>query len=222
VPGFGNEGSLLMVWGSGAYRADDLRLAMIDLRDPAVWSYMVDSRPFPVGALGVRYFTGLCGALPLWSFREDDARPLCFPAALGELSVRWRSEIDRYIHLNMSGPEDPIGPAVWMRTAPNPWGPWSRRRQVFDWWLDGVGRRNPGDRRNQFIRDPEGGADVGDCIFPEQCNSGGAAYAPYLYDVRVSGDMVTFQYLLSTWNPYQAMLMRHDAPLEELRALERG
>jgi hypothetical protein len=222
VPGFGTEGQVLFVWGSGAYRADDLRLAVIDLRDPAISSYLLDDRPFPVEMLGTRYFTGMCGDAPLWSFREEDARPVLWPAALGELSVRWVPEVGRYLLMAMSGPEDPLGLAVWMRTAPNPWGPWSRRREVFDWWLDGVGRRNPADRSLQFIRDPDGGNNVGDCIFPEQCNSGGGAYAPYLHDVRLAGDVAVFRYLLSTWNPYQAMLMRHDARLDELRALEVG
>jgi hypothetical protein len=220
VPGFGKDGQVLLVWGSGAYRADDLRLALIDLRDPAILSYLRDDRTFPVDYLAVRYLTGMCGDTPLWSLREVDARPVLWPAALGELSVRWVPAIERYVLMGMTGPEDPLGRAVWMRTARNPWGPWSRRRQVFDWWLDGVGRRNPVDRSGQFIRDPEGGNPVGDCIFPEQCNSGGGAYAPYLHEVHLLRGVATFRYLLSTWNPYQVMLMNHTVGLDQLRALE--
>jgi hypothetical protein len=223
VPGFGQTGHVLLVWGSGAYRADDLRLAVIDLHDPATWTYLLDDQPFPVDVLGVRYFTGMCGSAPLWSFHEEGARPVLFPCALGELSVRWVPQINRYLLLAMSGPEDPIGSAVWLRTARNPWGPWSRRRQVFDWLLDGLGRRIPHPPQpTQFIHDRDAipPDHVGDCIFDLQCQGGGAGYAPYLFDVAVHGEVITLRYTLSTWNPYQVQLLRHDATLSEFRALE--
>jgi hypothetical protein len=57
---------------------------------------------------------------------------------------------------------------------------------------------------------------VGDCIFDQQCHSGGAAYAPYLYDVKVVDRIAILRYTLSTWNPYQVMLMKHMIPLAEL------
>jgi len=219
VPGFGGDGHVLLVWGSGAYRADDLRLAVIDLRDPAIWSYLLGNRPFPAAALPISYFAGLLGDTPLWSVHEQDARPLLWPGALGELSVRWVPELSRYLLLAMAGPEDPIGAAVWLRTARHPWGPWSRRRQMFDWVLDGMGHRN---RAGQFIHDAEANPPdfVGDCVFPEQCDSGGAAYAPYLHDVKIADDIAVLWYTLSTWNPYQAMLMQHEVRLVELRRLE--
>ena len=215
VPGFTGEGLVVLVWGSGGYRADDLRLAIIDLRDPALWTYLLDDRPFPSEVLGTRYFVGLCDGAPLWSAHEEDARPLFWPGALGELSVRWVPALRRYLMLAMSGPDDPIGNSVWMRTAPAPWGRWSRRRQMFEWVLDGMGKRNG---TGKFIHEnglnPNDG--VGDCIFTQQCQSGGAAYAPYLYDASVSGDVVTLRYTLSTWNPYQVMLMGHQVRLSEL------
>jgi len=217
VPGFGRDGWLLLVWGSGAYRADDLRLAVLDLRDPAAWSRLFDDEPFSVTSLPIVYFTGMCGAAPLWSRHEDEARPVLWPLALGELSVRWVPELDRYVMLAMSGVDDPIGASVWLRTAPNPWGTWSRRRQVFDWIQDGLGFR-PGSR--QFVQRPGvPPGPPGDCVFDLQCNSGGAGYAPYLYDVHVRGGNVLLRYTLSTWNPYQSILMRHRATVSELDAL---
>jgi hypothetical protein len=218
VPGFGQDGRVLLVWGSGAYRADDLSLAVLDLRDAAARSHLFEDRPFPVAALGPRYFAGMERDAPVWSSHEEEARPVLFPCALGELSVRWVNEIDRYVLLAMSGPEEPVGANVWLRTAAAPWGPWSRRRQVFDWIRDGMGFR---DRSKQFIhfRDANPPDTVGDCIFPQQCDSGGAAYAPYLFDVDVQGDNVQIRYTLSTWNPYQSMLMRHDVTMAELSAL---
>ena len=227
VPGFGGRGVVLLVFGSGAYRADDLRLAVVDLQDPALWSLLLDREPFAPAMLGTRYFAGVCGSQPLWSMHEEDARPVLWPLALGELSVRWVPEIERYLMLAMTGPEDPLGASVWLRVARQPWGPWSRRRQVFDWILDGMGYRDLNgdgrpDRKDQFIRD--GAAvppdHVGDCIFDPQCGSGGGAYAPYLQDVRRVEERLTLRYSLSTWNPYQVMLMSHDMTLAELAALE--
>jgi hypothetical protein len=61
---------------------------------------------------------------------------------------------------------------------------------------------------------------VGECIFEPQCSSGGAAYAPYLFDARLDGGSLTLRYTLSTWNPYQAMLMHHEVTRAELSSLE--
>ena len=222
VPGFGRSGRVLLIWGSGGYRADDLRLAALELRDPVVFSLLLDDTPFPVELLGTRYFAGLCGTSPIWSAHESDARPVLWPCALGELSVRWVPELDRYVLLAMTGPEDPLGAAVWMRVARQPWGPWSRRRQLFDWVADGMGLRDH--RVGQFIHDAHAAPPdaVGDCIFPEQCASGGGAYAPYLHEVRRLGEKVSLLYTLSTWNPYQVMLMHHELTMSDVQALEPG
>ena len=65
----------------------------------------------------------------------------------------------------------------------------------------------------ETVRVQAGGVDgsdpVGDAIFRGQANATGAAYAPYLYDVAMHGDQVVLRYTLSTWNPYQVVLMRH-------------
>ena len=102
VDGFGGEGDVLLVWGSGAYRADDLRLAVLDLRNAAVYSHLMSNSPFAIQDLGPRYFKG---GQDRWSANEEDARPLFWPGALGELSVRWVSELGRYVLMAMSGPE---------------------------------------------------------------------------------------------------------------------
>lgn len=204
VPGFeGPPGNVLLVWGSGGYRADDLRLAAIDLREPVFWNRLLHDDPFPISDLSVRYWTGMCGGAPLWSWHEDDSRPVLYPLALGELSVRWVEPIQRYVLLAMSGPEDPIGACVWLRTARQPWGPWSNRRQVFDWIRDGLG----GPHRFMHSAGVADGLDDG--IFSP---SGGGGYAPYFYDAAVANGRLVLRYTFSTWNPYQVMLMRHEAP----------
>jgi hypothetical protein len=192
---------------------------VIDLRDPATWSYLLDDRPFAISLIGPKYFGGLCEDLPLWSNHEEDARAPNLARRAGELSVRWVPSVQRYLLLAMAGPEDPIGAAVIMRTARRPWVSWSRRCQMFDWVNDWMGIRS---RTRQFIhnRDAKPPDTVGDCIFPEQCQSGGAAYAPYLMEVRADGERASIIYTLSTWNPYQVMLMKHEVSISELSQLE--
>jgi hypothetical protein len=131
----------------------------------------------------------------------------------------------------MSGPEDPIGPAVVLRVARSPWGPWSRRRLVLDWVADGLGyRKDDHPQRNDgwFIHNGElttsdGQPDgLGDNIIDNRAgNKGGAAYAPYQLPFHTdrTKDGAILYYVLSTWNPYQVMQMRHEITVRELAAL---
>jgi hypothetical protein len=208
VPGFGSDGEVLLVWGSGPYRASEPRLAVLDasaLR--GLWiTERKRNRPLFVqgSGFGVRYWTGSG-----WSDAEADARPLFTPAALGELSVRWVEAAGRYVMLYASAPEDPIGPAVVLRTAPQPWGPWSRRVRLLDWVATGMSI----DPHTRFIKASRDDEAVGDRIFRAQASGTGAAYAPYLFDAVAEGDDLVIRYTLSTWNPYQVVLMRHRLPL---------
>lgn len=185
---------VLAVWGAGSYRAGDLRLAVLDPTDAAQ-------------ATSVRYWAGTTGAgEPRWSDREADARPLLHPGAYGEISVRWVPEVERFLLLACSGPEDPIGLAVTLRTAATPWGPWSPRRRLLDWVARGMWFDDPYSR---FIKALADGDPVGDRIFKGQADATGAAYAPYLFDARPAADDLVLRYTLSTWNPYQVVLMEH-------------
>lgn len=186
----------LLIWGSGAYRADVVVLACLPL--PA---------GTPPDLERIRYFSGFAGVHPRWSppglAHEASARPLFYPAAIGELSVRWDPRIERWLLLYCTGPEDPAGLCVTLRTSRAPWGPWSRRRVVLDWGRDALGefihRAGADDNLHQGIHPPDGSGD------------GGGAYAPYLLPhlTQVEQGGFTLCYLLSTWNPYQTVLMRH-------------
>ena len=140
----GHEG--LLIWGTGAYRMDHVYLAFMPLdTDDAKGDLLGDNA---LGGLlgGVRYFRGLDAGQPQWSLDERDAVPLFHPAAIGELSVRWNAMLRAFVLLYMSGPEDPIGSVVQLRLSRTPWGPWSDRRVVFDWVLDGKGYRQDSKR----------------------------------------------------------------------------
>jgi hypothetical protein len=197
VPGCGTHGEVLLVWGTGPYRASEVRLAMLDAEalDRLSGRGGRDAR-----ALGVRYWTGAG-----WSDAEADAVALFAPAALGEVSVRWVEAVGRYLMLSTSAPEEPIGPAVVLRSASRPEGPWSRRLRLLDWVATGMSV----DPHTRFIRAAIHDDPVGDRMFRAQADGTGAAYAPYLFDAVVDGDELVLRYTLSTWNPYQVVLMRH-------------
>lgn len=205
-PGLATDSAdVLALWGTGSYRADDLRLAVLDAH--AIAEGLRGRRPV---SLGLRYFTGSDAAgAPRWSADEADAAPLV-AGAMGEVSVRWVPELGVYALLDMTGPGDPAGGAVVLRTAPTPWGPWSPRRVLLDWIRDGLSFADPASR---FIRTHVADDPVGDAIFPGQASATGGAYAPYLFDSRRDGDDVVLRYTLSTWNPYQIVLMEHRLPM---------
>jgi len=200
------EGERLWVWGSGSYRADDLRLAEFDLTSPGLADALLGRRRWARPQDGVRYWAGSdASGAPWWSSHEDAAASV-LPGAFGELSVRWVEELGRFVLLAMDGPEDPIGPSVTMRTAERPWGPWTPRVRLFDWEASGKSHH---DEASRFIRAHHDGDPVGDAVFGLQRSMTGAAYAPYLFDARREGGDVVLRYTLSTWNPYQVVLMEH-------------
>lgn len=206
------RGDQLLIWGSGCYRADDIRLARVDLAAPAVSDTLAGGQVEPF-LDAVRYWAGPGS----WSADEADARPIVTPGAHGEVSVRWLPEAARYLMLAMTGPDDPAGPAVVLRTATQPWGPWSPRLRLLNWIADGM---HPPDVARRFIRAFADGTDpVGDAVFRQQADATGAAYAPYIFDARRAGDQLMLRYTLSTWNPYQVVLMQHRLSLAELANL---
>ena len=196
VPGCGGAGEVLLIWGSGPYRASEPRLAMLD---PDALARLATCRD--TATLGVAYWDGSG-----WSGREAEAAPLFSPAALGELSVRWVQAAGCYLMLAGSGPEDPIGAAITLRAAATPWGTWSPRVRLLDWMATGMSHADPFTR---FIKAAGVGDPVGDRIFAAQAGGTGAAYAPYLFDARREAGEVVLRYTLSTWNPYQVVLMQH-------------
>lgn len=197
VTGGSADGDVLLLWGTGSYRASEVRLAMLDATALDLLAGL--RRPVPTEELGLRYWDGTG-----WADSEEQAAPLFRPGALGELSVRWVPEAGKYALLAAAGPEDPIGAAVTLRWAERPWGPWTPRLRLLDWVADGMSA-DPFTRFIKATSDDE----VGDSVFRIQARSTGGAYAPYLFDARRDGDDLVLRYTLSTWNPYQVVLMEH-------------
>jgi hypothetical protein len=210
----GREG--LLIWGTGAYRVDHIYLAFITLDDEQIRRDLFSAAPLDRNRLGILYYRGLQDGRPQWSNNEEDAAPMFYPAAVGELSVRWDETLDAFVMMYMSGPDDPIGAAVVLRLSRKPWGPWSKRRMAFEWILDGLGYRDHSKLGAWFIHVNSNnlGFDdgLGDNLIGERGpEQGGAAYAPYQipHYTRRSGGAIHLFYALSTWNPYQTVLMRH-------------
>jgi hypothetical protein len=203
--------SALLLWGSGTYRNDTIALACLPLP------------PGPPDLNRLRYFTGAPGGVARWSApgraHEQEAAPLFYPAAVGELSARWDPKLERWVLMYCTGPGDPAGLSVTLRVARNPWGPWSPRRVALDWQNEAMGK-GPG--KIIHLSGMDDGLNQDDTPFPRDITHGGAAYAPYhLPDfTTVRGGEFTLYYVLSTWNPYQSVLMRHRLTRADLARLE--
>jgi hypothetical protein len=188
IAGLPRGGPFVLVWSTGAYRASDAYLSLIP------------EASFETGA-GTRFFAGLdTDRRPLWSEREAEARAVVEHPVIGELSVIWVAPIRRWVMLYDS--RNP--PAIVLRSASSPWGPWSAPQALLRGGPDAPG----------FVHRP-GRADgvAGPVLIegrPDPETVAGGAYAPYAIErfTRLEGDTLSIHYLLSTWNPYVVVLMR--------------
>jgi hypothetical protein len=176
----------VLIWGSGAYRQSDVYLAYVP-------SAQITN------SSAIRYLTGTAGTEPLWSNNETDAVSLVNPSepVVGELSVAYCQPLAQWIMLYNAPGE------IHMRSATRPWGPWSSQfTTIFQ------GDR---DRANgRYIHVPNGDV-FADSPLVDPSNGGGP-YGPYLIPRFFHGDQnrVSIVYTMSTWNPYQALLMQSD------------
>lgn len=175
----------VLIWGSGNYRASDLRLAALP-----------EDRPGERSAL--RYFAGLdTRGKPVWSAREAESRPLFDQPCLGEMSAAWNADLGQWLILyNCGAPSS----RIWLRTAARPWGPWSPPQVVFDAQADGGYCR--------FMHRPGCPNGLSD---PHSPQVAGDPYAPSIiprFSRGVAGRSADIYFLMSTWNPYNTVLMK--------------
>jgi hypothetical protein len=177
---------VVWLWGSGRYRSSAMYAAVLPLSGLATLS-------------GLRYFTGATGA-QRWSRQEADAQPLFCSGSIGELSVRFNPYLSRYLALfNAANPR-----GILLQSAPQPWGPWTRTPiLVFD----------PDDGYCHFMHKSWAVSrcdHVQDDMFGVlRDNEWGGEYAPYQIApfARAEGHGSRIFFTMSTWNPYQVMLM---------------
>jgi hypothetical protein len=185
-----------------------------------------------------RYFAGSIGGQPLFVAGESNAKPLPpfgnerppeygqppYHRCVGEYSVAYVPTLAKGVMAYACGSNRNAGfhrdnvRGIYMRTADTPWGRWSAPRLVFD-PSSGYcrfmhrkvgctpGQPNPGDLE-RVERSPD--------FSPKTADSGewdlmfGGEYAPFLIPSYTSrmGDETSLYFTMSTWNPYQVVLMR--------------
>ena len=199
-------GPAVLVWGSGRYRRSHAYLAAVPaqralIEDSSAWWYYAETRP---------------DGSPRWVKDQYQAGALFPPPAgqpdggIGELSAMWVGPLGVWL---LSYTSQHIFGAVF-RTAPHPWGPWSRYQLLHDPNSPTVGFGHL-----MHLSWDVGGPQGTDLLYDRgRGPEGGAPYAPYLVDrftrpAGVGGAQIWFA--LSSWNPYQASLMT--ARLEQQR-----
>jgi Domain of unknown function (DUF4185) len=198
---------VLWVWGSGRYRASDVHLAVVpfaNLRIPVVPG---------LPPRHIRYFAGSISD-PRWSDVEDDATPLFCNGAVGELSVRWNAQLERYLATFNS--DNPRG--ILLHSAPLAWGPWTQAPvMLFDpgWPPDADPCKRAGYGNFMHVSWKDHHCDhVQDYVLPSGNDGGddvyGGEYGPYQIAhmaQRAGTGSARIFFTMSTWNPYQSMLM---------------
>lgn len=146
-----------------------------------------------------------------------------FHKCLGEFSVGYVNHWNRWVMLYACGSSPKGDPekrykefknynrGIYLRTADMPWGPWSKPQRIFD-PAEGycrfmhykypcpAGSPNPRDNGVQELNNGQ----------PTGIQANGGEYAPYLIPsyTKVDGDTTSLYWVMSTWNPYQSVLMR--------------
>jgi len=178
---------VVLFFGSGHYRRSNPKLAYVPApqfgRKPAM-----------------RYFTGLRDGVPQWSPQEAQAKELFNHPVIGEITVSWVAPIKRWVMLYQG--KRPAG--ILMRTAEQPWGPWTEPQCLLDAWNDYAYANflHAGWKSGRKDNFHDAGLE----------NRWGGPYAPFIIDRFTKGDETrcTIYYTMSTWNPYQVVLMSSD------------
>ena len=182
----------LYIFGSGEYRKSSVSLARVrpaDIEDRSKLHYFTG--PDPAGQ-------------PRWSAKEADAVPLFRHDVVGEFSVAYLEPVKRFVMLYNA--DKPRG--IILRSAQSPWGPWSEGTVIFEPWRDhGYG---------QFMHISAKAKQKQDAFSdPKREDEWGGEYGPYVMSRYTSGstEACRIYYTMSTWNPYQVVVMRSELKL---------
>ena len=192
---FWTAGDWLYIYGSGEYRKSNVFLARL--------------KPTEIGQRSrLQYFGGTTPkGQPRWSSKEADAAPLFQQPQVGEFSVSYLKPIKRYVMLYNA--EKPRG--ITLRSARAPWGPWSSGVVIFD-----PGRDNGYGHFMHISSKAKKNAD--DLSDPKRQEEWGGEYGPYIMSrfTTGTGGRCRIYFTMSTWNPYQVMVMRSDLKLKSV------
>jgi hypothetical protein len=150
------------------------------------------------------FYTGVSPSR--WSCQERDARPVVRDGRVGELSVTWIDSLRLWLIL-FNGNTPILG-----TVSSAPWGPWSDVQTVYD-TDTGLG---------QFIHKRNSGDKLSD---PGTEDQGGAVYGGYLIDrftQPIDNLSARIYFLMSTWNPYNTVLMSAKVAMVPTLKLPRG
>ena len=193
-----NTEESILIFGSGDYRNSPVYLASQPVNG-------IESKST------LRYFAGVRNGKPVWITDEKRALPVVnfeTTPRVGELSVSYNKFLKRWILLyNHDSPR-----GINMRTAEFPWGPWSNPQVIFRPWED--------KGYCHFIHTSWDLRNCDNVMEPSsRSHEWGGEYAPYQYRHWAKGDEAvgntTIYFNMSTWNPYQVVLM--EAKLQRLQ-----
>jgi hypothetical protein len=196
IPGLPTTtGQGLLMWASGKeYRRSNPYLAFTPLDGVEDGSK-------------TRYFAGTDPATsqPKWSEKEADAVSLFDHPSIGEISVAWNPHLRKWLMLYNA--DKPRG--INLRTADTPWGPWSESQVLFD------PGRDKG-YRHFMHASTDSGPDDG-LSDPGQEKVWGGEYGPYMIPKFSTGSdgKSTIYFTMSTWNPYNVVLMKATLELKK-------
>jgi hypothetical protein len=190
---FWKAGDWLYVYGSGEYRKSNVFLARV--------------KPAQIGDRSrFEYFAGsTVKGQPRWSSKETDAAFLFQQPQVGEFSVAYLRPLKRYVILYNA--EKPRG--ITLRSAKTPWGPWSSGTVIFD-----PARDNAYGTFMHISSKVKKNADA--LSDPKREEEWGGEYGPYIMSRFTTGTdgHCRIYFTMSTWNPYQVMVMRSDLKLK--------
>jgi Domain of unknown function (DUF4185) len=190
--------------------------------------YLLRLQPADIATgAGIEYFHGLDShGAPVFEPGESNANPLFkdHPLCMGQFGVQFNPYLERWLMLYNCRDNTTAQPnGIWMRTAPDPWGPWSKPQTIFD-------------------PDPDTTAHTGFCFFihsnakapPDNCPAKppaddpletnppsphaprGSYYGPYFVAGWTTGvaatstsqAKTTIYYTLDTYDPYGQLILQ--------------
>ena len=193
-------GKGLLLWGSGQYRCSNVYLAYVPLNS-------IESST----RLSWRYAVIDTAGQVHWSGCEADAIPLLNQApCIGEFSVAWNPFLHKWLML-YNCPN-----AIYYRVADQPWGPWSDQLTLFDPRCDhGYCHLIHSPHCCDFQAADCAAGKAKDNLVGDADRTAGP-YGPYVISSLTKGDATstTIYWLMSTWNPYEVVLMKSTLQLD--------